>query len=283
MDKTLWMTAAAGAAALAGFCKWQNDGLTVTHMEYENQKLGENDEGFRIVHVSDFHNKNFGRGQTKIIEKVREQKPDLVVITGDLIDSRRFHLETAMDFVRGILSFVPVCYVAGNHEVRCEAYRHICGALKSAGATVLENESLTISQGRGGIHLIGLPDPSSISGTQGDFEPWVLEKIKETIKGEMRQGMLNILLIHRPELFETYAGCGVDLVFCGHAHGGQIRIPAAGGLIAPNQGFFPPYTEGAHRSGDTTMVISRGIGNSLAPQRLFNRPQLISITLRSGK
>lgn len=274
--------AAAGALGLAAFCKWQNNGITVTRIDYKTPKLGTSEDGFRIVQISDFHSKRFGKDQGKIIEKVREEQPDLIVITGDLVDSRRGNIEAAMSFVRGIISFAPVCYVAGNHEIRMKEYRQICAGLKETGVTILENEGITIPCGGKGIRLIGLPDPSAISGTQGDFEEWVLDEIKRVVQRERRDGMFNVLLIHRPELFGLYSSCGVDLVFCGHAHGGQVRLPYLGGIIAPNQGFFPEYTEGVHREGKTTMIISRGIGNSLAPQRVWNRPEIISVAIRAG-
>ena len=88
-----------------------------------------------------------------------------------------------------------------------------------------------------------------------------------------------ILLSHRPEMLDVYEAAGVDLVFTGHAHGGQWRLPGIGGLIAPGQGFFPAYTEGSHTEGDTTMYVSRGLGNSLMPIRIFNRPELVVVEL----
>lgn len=283
MKIAAWISAAAALAGLGMFCKWQNDCVTTTETTFKSSRINGKLDGQRIVHISDYHNKNFGRGQRYIVNKIRREKPDIIVITGDLVDSRRTDIETAMEFIQGILPVAPVYYVGGNHEYRLKQRGYLFKRLREAGVRILENEGVTLFKGTAGpLRLIGLADPSVISGTQGNFPPWTLARMKQTILRERREGCLNILLIHRPELIALYAQCGVDLVFCGHAHGGQIRLPLLGGLSAPNQGFFPKYTAGVHQKGETAMVISRGIGNSLAPQRLWNRPEIITMILKES-
>ena len=212
---------------------------------------------------------------------MHNELPDIIVITGDLIDQRKYNLETAMIFIRGAVKIAPVYYVSGNHEAWSGHYEIIKQSLIEAGVTVLDNDRSDIKRGENTIKLLGVSDPDFL--TSSYLEETNASLLEETLKGWATEEneSFNVLLSHRPELFDVYQAANLDLVFSGHAHGGQIRLPFVGGFVAPDQGLFPKYTSGSYTEGATTMFVSRGLGNSIVPQRLFNRPEIVVVTLRS--
>lgn len=254
------------------FCVWQNNHIQITEINYENKKIKEDLKGYKIVQISDLHNKRFGKDQKRILNKIKSIHPNMIVITGDLVDSRRTDMEVAMEFVKGAIEIAPVYYVSGNHEIRGRIYEEVKEQLLAVGATVMDNAKTEIEVGNSKIELLGLLDPLYRG------RAYLKNNLEELMKEE--SDTLRILLSHRPNFMEIYAESKVDLVFSGHAHGGQVRLPFLGGMIAPDQGLFPKYTSGTHTIGDTTMVISRGLGNSIVPIRIFNRPEIIVLNLK---
>jgi len=220
------------------------------------------------VQVSDLHNKEFGKNQSRLLRIVSKQAPDIIIVTGDLIDSNHPNIDKAMEFIEGAVKIAPVYYITGNHELWFKQYEALKGRIETAGAVILDNEICDITNEHGEtIKIIGLDDGSIYSN-----------KLEELMK-DIGYSDFSILLSHQPEAFEYYCESEVDLVFSGHAHGGQIRLPFVGGLVAPNQGFFPKYTSGLYLKDLTTMVVSRGLGNSIIPIRLFNRPEVVTVKL----
>ena len=271
------------AAVLAGFCIWQNNDLTVSRSQVMSGRIPAEFDGYTIVQVSDLHNKEFGRGQRRIMSKIAEQNPDVIVITGDMIDSRNTDVGAALDFAKKAAELAPCYYVPGNHENRIpEAYEELKTGLRESGVTILENEAVELERDGKVITLMGVLDPIFNVG-KTDEAGNILEDERLVMEGQLKNldslNRFTILLSHRPEMLDIYAAAGINLVFTGHAHGGQWRLPGLGGIIAPGQGFFPAYTEGAHTAGDTTMYVSRGLGNSLMPIRIFNRPELVVVEL----
>lgn len=249
----------------------------VTRAVYRNGRLPAAFAGFRIVHLSDLHNTRFGMRQGALLERVCAEHPDAVFITGDLIDRRRFDPRPAMELIEGATKLAPVYYVPGNHEALCGRYEEIGAFLADAGVTVLADRSCEIVRHGFAIRILGLRDPCF-------YPPGEAEKeMQKLLCAWKEKDVFSILLTHRPELFSLYRGCGVDLAFAGHAHGGQFRLPLVGGLYAPNQGIFPKYTAGSSTEGGTTLFVSRGLGNSLFPVRLFNPPEIVSVTLEAEK
>lgn len=256
-------------AALGIFFYWQNNSLMLTEWEYEGDVPPAFD-GYRILQAADLQNKVFGREQEPLLQKMEAAKPDIIVITGDLLDRNRTDVEGALCFLREAKKIAPVYFVSGNHEHQSGEWDSLEEGLLQEGVTILDNGKSVIAREGDSITLLGLADKR--------VNPY-FEQVLHTLMAE-EEGM-TVLLSHRPELFETYAAEGVKLAFTGHAHGGQIRLPGIGGLFAPNQGFFPQYTAGMHREGDSAMVVSRGLGNSVFPIRFCNRPELVLVTLKS--
>lgn len=262
------------------FSIWQNNSIVISNFDYNKSELPTEFNNFKIVHISDLHNKVFGDEQDKLIGKVEDLSPDIIVITGDLIDRRRYNLEKAMLFINSAVKIAPVYYVSGNHEAWSGKYYEIKERLIDAGAIVMEDSELDITRGNNSIKLLGLSDPDFLTSDYIDGTD--ISKVEEKLKEWSEIEEFKILLSHRPELFDLYSENNIDMIFSGHAHGGQIRIPFVGGLIAPDQGFFPKYTAGSYNEKKSTMFVSRGLGNSLFPVRVFNRPEIISVTLKAS-
>lgn len=255
------------------FLYTNNHWIVINEQIYESNKVPENFEGFRITQVSDLHDGLFGDNQNHLVEKVKKTKPDAIFITGDVIDSNRYDLEQSLEAVRGFVEITDVYYVIGNHEVATNRVEEIYEALSSIGVHVMPNTNVTIEREGQSIAFIGIEDPLNGVETQ--------EMLDSALQG-VNPKNLNILLAHRPEEFNAYVQNQIDLVFSGHAHGGQIRIPGIGGLVAPSQGLFPKYTAGIYSEGVTNMNVSRGLGNSTFPFRILNLPEIVVMELKSA-
>ncbi len=265
---------------------WGNKALTAEKIVIYDSGIPSAFNGFRIVQVSDLHNAEFGRGNNELLEVIEDCQPDIIVATGDIIDSGRTDTLTAALFVEKALKTTPVYYVTGNHEARLleqggtgkDEYFKLESIMVNAGANVLHGESVSIERGESEIQIIGIDDPEYLRLNKYAGENRItLSNIDEFIK----EDIFTVLLSHRPELFEEYAKSGVNLVIAGHAHGGQFRLPFVGGLFAPNQGFFPRYDSGLYEKNNTKMVVSRGLGNSAVPIRFNNRPEIVVIELNN--
>lgn len=267
--KKRWFIRIVVILAVLVFCWIQNNYLTITYYTYENAKLPQAFEGYRIVQISDLHNASFGVKNKHLVSKITDLQPDMIVITGDVVDYSHTNIEVALEFAKQAVVIAPTYYITGNHENWLDSAEktYLLAELEKLGVVCLEDELVEIASGKDAFTLIGLNDESLMGNTLG--------KVLEGANSEQVQ----ILLAHEPQYLENYAASGVDLVLTGHAHGGQVRLPWVGGLVAPGQGIFPKYTEGEHVMDSTTMIISRGLGNSVVPLRLFNLPEIVCVDL----
>ena len=274
--------------ALLLFCSYQNRHLETTYYTYKAEQLGTDLEGYRIVQISDLHNVKFGKNNQKLVDRIRECEPDMIVLTGDLVDSNHTNVDRAVQFVDEIVKICPVYYVTGNHEYWLEKseYDELMDGLVSAGVVILDNQVVEISRGDAKFRLVGLDDRSLADGTleallsDESIRNNQAEQKEETADNEdSGEKELTVVLAHEPQYLARYAGTGVDLVLSGHAHGGQFRLPFVGGIVAPDQGFLPEYTAGEYYMNGTEMIVSRGLGNSVIPVRLFNYPEIVCVDL----
>ncbi|MBU9722652.1 MULTISPECIES: metallophosphoesterase [Bacillaceae] len=266
---------------LVSFSYFQNNAIITSEYSIQSNKLPESFDGYTIVQLSDLHNKSFRADQSYLVNRVNNLRPDLIVFTGDLIDSRKYDEKPSLLLMEKLVKVAPVYYVTGNHEWRSGIFDDLEVKLQNIGVNVMRNSSEEIVYENEIINLIGIDDPAKGEATYAEktITEENLNKV-EIIKGEGFQ----ILLAHRPEFFSLYASAEFDLVFTGHAHGGQFRLPFIGGLVAPNQGFFPSYTSGIYKENNkTTMIVNRGLGNSIIPQRVFNRPEIVVVKLHAEK
>lgn len=277
--RTIIIAVAAVLLALAVWTVWGNTALELNTYKVSSDALSDAFNGYRIAHVSDLHNAEMGDGNEKLLAMLRAAEPDMIAITGDMIDSRNTDVEVALNFAEKAMQIAPCYYVTGNHEARVSEYDELKAGLEACGVIVLENEREQIELSGEFITILGVDDPSfNTDYLFGDSASVVSNTLAEI---STEDDVFTVLLSHRPELFDTYVACGMDLTLSGHAHGGQFRLPFVGGLVAPNQGFFPKYDSGIYTENGTNMIVSRGIGNSLLPFRFNNRPEVILIELRS--
>lgn len=255
------------------FLYWQNNGIVISNFNYYNNKINFNLDGFKIVQISDLHNKQFGSNNKNLIKKIKAQNPDIIVITGDIVDGNRTNIPATLNFIEKATEIAPVYYVTGNHEYQIsDSDRNtLMTELSNRGVIILNNTVKQITFKTQKIYLIGLDEKNLTDNTLN------------YLVSDLPNDALQILLVHEPQEITLYADSNVDFVFSGHAHGGQIRLPFVGGILSPNQGFFPKYSEGLYKINETTMVVSRGLGNSVFPFRIFNRPEIVVVTLKSNR
>ena len=277
--KTVLMVSVLVILCLGIWTLWGNNALEVNEYEILGDRIPQGFDGFRIAQVSDLHNAEFGEENWKLIKMLSQTDPDIIVLTGDLIDSRQTDLDVALEFAWQAGKIARVYYVSGNHEARVPEYEDLKIGLVKAGVVILENQKVQITREGESITLMGIDDPSFQENYLfGDAEGVAKQAISDL---QDESDGYTILLSHRPELFDVYVDTGIDLVFSGHAHGGQFRLPFVGGLVAPNQGLFPKYDAGQFDEENTTMIVSRGVGNSIIPIRFNNRPEIVVAQLEN--
>lgn len=257
---------------ILGLLSWQqNNAISVSDYEMASSEVPAGFDGYRIVQLSDLHNKSFGANQARLVAKVVKLNPDIIVITGDIVDARRFDPEPALILVEQLQTLAQVYYVNGNHESDVPTYPELEQNMIKLGVSVLRNKREVLFDGQEKVAIIGIDDPTFMTNSEFNKHLNSLSEDCEEFK---------ILLSHRPERFEDYADQGYDLIFSGHAHGGQIRLPFVGGVIAPHQGFFPTYDAGEFELEGAKLIVNRGLGNSLFPQRIFNTPEIVLMVLK---
>ena len=266
---------AAGAALCAG-AVWALQGeLGVTRYELSLPEGLEGLDGLKIAQISDVHSADI---QGELQTALREAAPDLIVFTGDLVNREDRDLSCALSLAAMAAQIAPAYYAPGNHEADNPCYPELREGLEEAGITVLENESIQLRYRGARVNIIGLLDLA--------FHPQGRTAAREELPGLIQDlsapGALNVVLSHRPSLMEEYEESGADLVFSGHAHGGQVRMPLIGPLFAPDEGALPDYTAGTYLAGETWVVVSRGLGNGTPFPRLWNAPELVIVTMRAS-
>ncbi|MCC8089931.1 MAG: metallophosphoesterase [Oscillospiraceae bacterium] len=259
--------------------------IVTTEYTLEYETLPSAFDGFRIVQLSDIHGAEFGAGNRRLLASVRAAEPDIIALTGDLTDedSDMAVIETLLS---GLVEIAPVYYVSGNHEWHAKCLDTLQDFFDSYGVCYLRNESVLLERGDEEIVLAGVEDPN---GPKDMIAPDVFAA---ELRAEYPDDFI-LLLAHRNNWAEDYPTLPVDLILCGHAHGGIVRLPVLGGLIGNDRSLFPEYVDGVHASGSYRMVISRGLGGigsasiSADGERVFiprflNNPEVVAVTLRAA-
>ena len=257
--------------------RWQCWGVTVTHTQAELSGLPGEFDGYKIVQLSDLHGHEYGEGNSDLLAMVAGEKPDLIVVTGDLID-RESQMQMIPALARGLAATAPTYYITGNHEwgLGTAKVRELKALLAQCGVTALSNQYELLERNGARIVLAGVDDPN------GYADQKTPEELRAQIESET-PGLFTVLLAHRNDRFDRYAAAGYKFVLSGHAHGGIVRLPFVGGLLGTDRQFFPEWTSGLYTVGDSTLFVSRGLGNNTVPFqgfRLFNRPELAVVTLK---
>lgn len=262
------------AAAAAFLIKDSRDDLEISRYEVKSQKLPESFDGFKIVQLSDLHGAEFGEDGMGLVEKVKELEPDMIALTGDFVTDEG-DLAAVEKLAARLTELCPVYFISGNHEFGSGLAVKVRNILERAGVKYLSNEYLTISRGEDGILLGGVEDPLAYADMLSPDE--LAQKMNDAAPDAFK-----ILLGHRNYWMTEYPELPVDLIFCGHAHGGLIRIPGVGGLIGTDRRLFPDFDAGEYNNGRYTLIVSRGLGNSVPIPRVFNRPEIVCVELSSA-
>ena len=296
MKKKYWFLILAVLIASVVWNVYWNSRITVHTYTHVNEDIPEVFDGLRVVQLTDLHSvRNEAQGQL-VYETILEQKPDIICMTGDLVDSRYYASNgvegerLTLGLMKELVKLAPVYYVYGNHEMillddpQKNAFKV---ALEKIGVQIINNEKLCYTREEGGdaIFIGGIQDPSTL---YKDYRYAFLsnngermEAMLDAVTVGVRNDDFFLLLSHRPEYLEMYDQYPVDLCLTGHAHGGQFRLPFVGGLYAPGQGFLPKYTAGLYATDDLEMYVGTGVGNSVIPFRIFNPPEILTIILKT--
>lgn len=277
-----------------GWNVYWNRNIIVHTYTCASAELPQEFDGFRIVQLTDIHSVRNERQYSLILDKTKGEEPDIICITGDLVDSRYYAANgvegeaLTLRLLEELTEIAPVYYVYGNHEMMLlddpekNAFKVSTEAL---GVSIINNQDVVLTREGAAVHLAGIQDPSTL---YKDYRYAFLDTNEEKMEAmldEVTQKISNqefcILLSHRPEYLDLYDQYPVDLALTGHAHGGQFRIPFIGGVYAPGQGFFPEYTVGLYATADMEMYVCAGIGNSVIPFRIFNPPEILTIILEA--
>jgi predicted MPP superfamily phosphohydrolase len=256
----------------------------------ELSKLPYSFHGFKILQLSDLHSRIFNASNEILINLINESNPDIIVITGDMINSQKDDGSVFINIIKNLKHKYPVYFVLGNHEhqvkkLNDEVYSKYISELIRLKTIILDNFKISIKKGNDKINLWGLTlDPSfywkaTYKKDSNEIFPdyYIDKKLGPCAKKEV-----NILLVHNPKYFEKYSNWGADLIFSGHVHGGIIRLPYFGGFLSPDRSFFPKYDNGLYEDNGNKMIVSRGLGNSHLNLRINNKPELIVVTLKKG-
>ena len=270
--------AAATLAAAAHVVRDGNQRLVTISYTLRNPSLPAAFDGLRILHLSDLHAATFGKNQRRLLEVIDHLDADMVFITGDLIDRRRTvsdrSMQPALTLLKELSKRLPTVRVDGNHEPSSGMSARFQALADATAVQNVTGRALTVKKGDDRLVILGVPDMATTNLNEAAWEARMRE-LCAPYKDEFR-----LVLSHRPQFFDAYVRAGLPFVFCGHAHGGQFRLPLLGALYAPEQGILPKLTQGLHRRGNTQMLINRGLGNSGFPIRFGNYPEIGVITLR---
>lgn len=262
-------------ALAAGFVYWQNFTLQVEPVELFFESLPPQFDGLRVAELSDLHGRSFGKNNVRLLRTLQKARPDMICICGDLFDEKT-DLTMLEPLLTGLTDIAPVYYVTGNHEWQVKNLREILQKMRAWGVTVLENEGRVLSRGDAEMVVAGVHDPC------GPYDM----KTPAALVRELRSAQGNdfiLMLSHRNDELAMWSQLGVQLVLSGHCHGGVVRLPFVGGVFGTRRELFPEYDAGVYRQDGTTLFVSRGLGYTNVHFRLFNRPHVPIMILRSGK
>lgn len=273
----LLIVAAAIAVFAVAMVLLRNTPVVTTHYDVQSDKI---ESPVTIAQISDYH--GCERYADQVLQILKKEKPQVIVITGDYVDEHHADVGPAVELAKEFVEIAPTYYVTGNHEIWVDT-AGLIQKLSDAGVTVLRQNNPDSAGGTGGtdiggsIRLHGIDDPYFYYDSGADSTG----NIARALDGfPIDSKNFNVLLSHRAEAFDAYRDAGFDLALTGHAHGGQFRLPFFGGLAAPDQGLFPRYDSGVYREAGTTMIVSRGIGDSFIPVRINNPPEVVVVHLK---
>lgn len=266
-----------GTLLLAAFYR----GLTIARYSVTSPKLN-NQEPIRAVLLTDLHSYIYHKEQQPLIQRIRDLKPDVIFLSGDMADDRNPFIGLVL-LLNDIADMAPCYYVTGSHDYWSGEINEIKKTVKGYGVTVLQGQTVSVTLKGQLIDISGLDDPTMAPAWEGEGEGAAYRRALEVYEGIDKE-RYNILVAHRPDFIEDYSRLGFDLVLSGHTHGGQVRIPfLINGLYAPNQGYFPKYAGGLYDVGGTRLLVSRGLSYYPELPRIFNPPEIVLMEIKGQR
>lgn len=276
---------------LATYMTYDNNRISINEIKIQSNKLPKAFDNFKILQLSDLHCKTFGKDNKRLVKKIDEINPDIIIATGDMFSTSLDLEESFLKLCKDLIKRYPIYYSLGNHETILriskasdrEWVKEYLDKIKDLGVYLLDNEMITLLRNNEKMNIYGLTLPMTFYKRR--FSKGRDEKVElkgefiESLLGKLKKDEFNILLAHNPLNFEAYVEWGSDLIFSGHVHGGAVRLPFLGGILSPEIAFLPKYKEGTYAKNNSIMVVSRGLGNSSMPVRAFNSPEIVVTTL----
>lgn len=265
---------------VGGAILFNNKSIKISRHKIKNNKIPKEFNNFKIVHLSDFHSNSFGKDNLKLIEKINSENPNIIVMTGDMVNKYDTNFYRFLNLVEFLSKIYKIYYIIGNHEkgLSKNNMNVIIRKLEEFGVTILNNEKVTIKQNQYKINIYGIDLPMQYYRKEKN-SIFNVEKFINRYMKKYREEEFNILLVHNPLYFDAYSKYNVDLTLSGHVHGGMIRLPFIGALLSPERRFFPKYNSGLYEINNKKLIVSRGLGQSKLGIRILNVPEIVSITL----
>ncbi|MDR3597258.1 metallophosphoesterase [Clostridium sp.] len=254
--------------------------LKVSKYNVKSTKIPKEFDKFKIIQLSDFHNYKFlGKDNNIVVNKINEENPDIIVMTGDMVNKYDRNFKNFFALTEVLSKKYELYYIVGNHEKRLKKdyFNFFIERLEKLGIKILTDKKITIIRKKDYINIYGMDIPLSYYKTNN--KPSNINDIVDTALNKCNEKEYNILLAHNPLYFDIYAKHNVDLTLSGHVHGGMIRLPFIGGVLSPERKFFPKYNSGIYSINNKKLIVSRGMGHSKPGIRIFNMPEIVSITL----
>jgi uncharacterized protein len=272
-----------GLALLSTQLYIDNTLIQVSKYEIKSNRIPKEFNNYKIVHLSDFHNYGLGKDNFKLLKKIDDENPDIIVMTGDMVNKYDRNFDRFLDLAKSLSEKYKIYYIVGNHEVRLrkEDLDFLLERLEKFGVKILTDGKVTVVRKKEHINIYGIHIPLSyykVINTPTNVEEIISKKLSQCKDDEY-----NILLAHNPLYFEAYSKQNVDLILSGHVHGGMIRLPFVGAVLSPERKFFPKYSSGVYEMNNKKLLVSRGLGHSRNGIRLFNKREVVSITICSEK
>ena len=257
--------------------------IKVSKYEIKSDKIPKEFNNFKIVHLSDFHSYGIKKDNNKLLEKINDEHPNIIVMTGDMVNKYDRNFEKFLNLAETLSKKHDIYYIIGNHEVRLrkDDLSFIIQNLKNFGIKILSDEKITIMRKKDCINIYGVDIPLTYYKIIN--KPANVEEIINAVLNKCNEKEYNILLAHNPLYFEEYSKQNIDLTLSGHVHGGMIRLPFIGAILSPERKFFPKYSSGVYEINNKKLLVSRGLGHSKPGMRLFNKREIVSITLHCNR
>ena len=262
---------------------FENVLIKVSNFKIKSDKIPKEFNNFKIVHLSDFHSYGFGKDNVKMLKKINDEHPNIIVMTGDMVNKYDTNFEKFLNLAEALSKSYEIYYIVGNHEVRLrkDDLSFIVQKLKEFGVKILSDDKITIMRKKDYINIYGIDIPLSYYKIIN--KPSNVEEVITGILNKCNEKEYNILLAHNPLYFEAYSKQNIDLTLSGHVHGGMIRLPFIGAILSPERKLFPKYSSGIYEINNKKLIVNRGLGHSRPGIRLFNRREIVSITLLNSK